>query len=531
MKRRTLLSLTTGLATAGLAAPATVRAQSRTTLRYIPPVDLGFLDPHFSSAWVTRNHAYMVFDTLYGQNGSFETSPQMAEGHTVEDDGKLWRIRLREGLLWHDGERVLARDCVASIRRWASRDAYGGTLMAATAELSAPDDRTIQFRLKRPFPSLPAALGKVPTFTCMMMPERLAQTDAFKQIPEVIGSGPYRFLPGERVAGAHNAYERFTGYKPRETGTPDWTAGPKMAHFDRVEWTTIPDAATASAALASGQQDWWDSPALDLVPQLRARADVSVRVTDIGGATLLLRPNCLQAPFNNPAIRRAVLWAMEQSEFMQAVTSDAAMVNLPLGMFTPGTAMASTAGLEPITAPRDLARAKRMLAEAGYKGERVVLMAALDYPAMKAAGDVAADLLQKLGMNVDYVVTDWGTVLQRRAKTDAVEQGGWSIYVNMQAGLDWLSPAVHPSLRGMGTGPGSAPGWPTSPRLEELRTAWFDAPDLAAQQRISAEMQVQAFQDVPYMPVGQFFQPTAYRKSLRGVLNGFATFWNVSRDA
>ena len=529
MKRRALVQ-SAAVAGAALAAPAIGRAQGRTTLRYIPPVDLGFLDPHFSSAWVTRNHAYMVFDTLYGQNGSFETSPQMAEGHTVEDDGRLWRIRLREGLVWHDGERVLARDCVASIRRWASRDAYGGTLMAATAELSAPDDRTIQFRLKRPFPSLPAALGKVPTFTCMMMPERLAATDAFKQIPEIVGSGPYRFLPGERVPGARNAYERFAGYVPRSSGVTDWTAGPKVAHFDRVEWTTIPDAATAAAALASGQQDWWDSPALDLVPMLKGRGDVTVRVTDIGGATLLLRPNCLQAPFNNPAVRRAVVWAIEQAEFMQAVTSDPAMVNLPLGMFTPGTPMASAAGMEALTGTRDFARARRMLAESGYKGERTVLMAALDYPAMKAVGDVAADMLKKLGMNIDYVVADWGTVLQRRAKTEAVEQGGWSIYVNMQAGLDWLSPAVHPSLRGMGTGPGSAPGWPSSPRLEELRTAWFEAPDLVAQQRISAEMQVQAFQDVPYMPVGQFFQPTAYRRNLAGVLNGFATFWNVKRD-
>ena len=523
MKRRTLL-----LGAGALAAPSIVRAQARTTLRYIPPVDLGFLDPHFSSAWVTRNHAYMVFDTLYGQNGRFESSPQMAEGHVVESDGRVWRIRVREGLLWHDNTPVLARDCVASIRRWAARDSYGRTLIEATDELSAPDDRTIVFRLKQPFPSLPDALGKVPTFTCMMMPERLAQTDPFKQIPEVIGSGPYRFLPAERVPGARNAYARFDGYRPREGGVPDWTAGPKVAHFDRVEWTTIPDAATAAAALASGQQDWWDSPALDLLPLLKARADVTVRVTDIGGNTLLLRPNCLTPPFDNPAVRRAVLAAIDQNEFMQAVASDPTLVNLPLGFFTPGTPMASDAGMGVLTGKRDFAAAQRMLAASGYKGERTVLMAPLDYPAMKAVGDVAADMLGKLGMNIDYAVTDWGTVLQRRAKTEPVEQGGWSIYVNMQAGLDWLSPAVHPSIRGNGRA--AAPGWPTSPALEALRQDYFAAPDLAAQRQIAARMQEQAFVDVPYMPVGQFFQPTAYRRTLTGVLNGFATFWHVRRD-
>ncbi len=528
MKRRTLLK-TLGGAVGLAAAPAILRAQSRTTLRYIPPVDLGFLDPHFSSSWVTRNHAYMVFDTLYGQDGHFATSPQMVEGHTVEDDGRLWRIRLRDGLRWHDGAPVLARDCVASIKRWAVRDPYGATMMQATAELSAPDDRTIQFRLSRPFPTLAGALGKVPTYACMMMPERLALTDPFKQIPEVIGSGPYRYLANERVPGAHNAYERFVGYQPRVDGTPDWTAGPKVAHFDRVEWTTIPDTATAAAALSSDQQDWWDSPQLDLVPALRARNDVTVRVTDVGGAVLLLRPNCLHPPFDNPAVRRAVMWAVDQANVMQAVASDPSSVHLPLGVFCPGTAMATDAGMAPLIAPRDFDRAKAMLAASGYNGERTVLMAPVDYPAMKAAGDVTADMLKRLGMNLDYVETDWGTILQRRAKTEAVEQGGWSMYVNMQAGLDWLSPAFNTGLRGMGTGPASAPGWPTSAALEQLRLAWFDAPDLAAQQQISAAIQVQALQDVPFIPLGQFFQPTAYRRNLVGVLNGFATFWNVTR--
>lgn len=523
MKRRSLL-----LGAAALAAPATVRAQSRTTLRYIPPVDLGFLDPHFSSAWVVRNHAYMVFDTLYGQNGRFETSPQMAAGHTVANDGKLWRITLREGLLWHDNTPVLARDCVASIRRWAARDGLGRTLIDLTDELSAPDDRTIQFRLKRAFPLLADVLGKVPTFTCMMMPERLAQTDPFKQIPEVIGSGPYRFLPDERVPGARNAYARFAGYRPRPDGTPDWTAGPKVAHFDRVEWTTIPDAATAAAALAAGQQDWWDSPALDLLPMLKRRADVTVRTTDHGGNMLLLRPNCLQPPFDNPLVRRAVLAAIDQTEFMQAVTSDASLVNLPLGVFTPGTPMASGAGMEVLTGTRNFARAQKMLADSGYKGERTVLMAPLDYPAMKAAGDVAADMLKKLGMNIDYAVTDWGTVLQRRAKTEPVEQGGWSIYVNMQDGIGWTNPAVHPSTRG--TGRSAAPGWPTSAQLEALRAEFFDAPDLAAQRAIADRVQQQAFVDVPFMPLGAFFQPTAHRRNLVGVLDGFPTFWSVKRD-
>jgi peptide/nickel transport system substrate-binding protein len=269
MKRRTLL---TGLAAAGaasLARPALVRAQSQTTLKFIPQIDLSFLDPHFTPAYVTRNHAYMVFDTLYGQDGSFAAQPQMVEGHTTEDDGKLWKLTLRPGLVWHDGQPVLARDCVASIRRWAKKDALGDALMQATDELSAPDDKTIRFRLKHPFPLLPDALGHAATYMPAMMPERLAATDSAKQVTDMVGSGPFRYLADQRLAGSRNVYEKFDRYVPRPGGTPDWTAGPKIVHYDRVEWTTIPDSATAAAALQNGEQDWWELIAtFDLLPLL-----------------------------------------------------------------------------------------------------------------------------------------------------------------------------------------------------------------------------------------------------------------------
>ena len=128
MRRRTLLK--TALSSAALfAAPALVRAEAQTTLRFIPQVDLVYLDPTFTFAYVTRNHAYMVFDTLYGMDSSFKTSPQMVEGHTIENDGKLWNLTLRPWLTWHDGTPVLARDCVASIKRWSARDPFSKTLL------------------------------------------------------------------------------------------------------------------------------------------------------------------------------------------------------------------------------------------------------------------------------------------------------------------------------------------------------------------------------------------------------------------
>ncbi len=206
MKRRSLLKAAAAAPFLTLAAPALVRAQSQTTLRFIPQSDLAFLDPHIVASWAPRNHAHMVFDSLYGLNDQYRPAAQMSAGHSVENDGKLWKITLREGLLWHDGHPVRAADCVASIKRWGVRHSFGQLLMAATDELSAPDDKTIQFRLKQPFPMLIEALSPVTGPMCAMMPERLAQTDPVqadprdhRQRPVPLHGGPARARRPQRL--------------------------------------------------------------------------------------------------------------------------------------------------------------------------------------------------------------------------------------------------------------------------------------------------------------------------------------------
>ncbi|HVY14951.1 MAG TPA: ABC transporter substrate-binding protein [Rhodopila sp.] len=524
LKRRTMLA--SGLST--LALPSIVRAAGETTLKFVPQIDLAFLDPHWTTANVTRGHAYMVFDTLYGQDGTFTPSPQMLEGHVVENDGKLWKLTLRSGLLWHDGTPVLARDCVASIRRWAARDAYGGALMAVTDELSAPDDKTIQFRLHKPFPLLPYALSKPTTPSPVMMPERLAKTDPFKQVTEMVGSGPFRYVASERVPGATNVYERFDKYKPREGGKPDWTAGPKVVHFDRVEWTTIVDAATKAAALKSGEQDWWENPTQDLLPLLKADRNIRVVTINPTGNVNMMRPNHLQPPFDKPEVLQALFYAIDQAAFMEAIVgTDPSLYTVPHGFFCPGTPMASTVGLEPLMGPRDYGKTKELLKKAGYSGEKVVMIVATDYAQFKAIGDVAADMMGKVGMNVDYVATDWGTMLQRRNNKGPIDKGGWNCFFTGWEGLDHMNPSNHYAIRGDGDKPSAWPGWCISQKLEDYRNAWFDAPNEAAQKKICVDMQLQCMVDVPSIPLGRFFQPTAYRTSITGVLNGFATFWNV----
>jgi peptide/nickel transport system substrate-binding protein len=510
-----------------LAAPSLARAASASTLRFTPQQDLVTLDPVTTTAYITRNHGYMVFDTLYGMDGSFQATPQMVDGHRIEDDGKRWDLMLRDGLVWHDGERVLARDCVASIRRWAKRDPFGATLMDATEELSAPDDRTIRFRLKRPFPLLPIALGKASVPVCAMMPERLANTDPFQQVPELIGSGPFRFKADERVPGERNVYVKFDRYVPRRDGALTWTSGPKVVHYDRVEWRTIADSSTATAALIAGERDWQEYAFHDQLSLLKTARGVQVRVLDPTGFVAMLRVNHLQPPFNNPAIRRTLWGIVDQTAYMQALVGpdDPSLLHVPLGFFCPGTPMASEDGLAPLMGPRDPARVREALKAAGYKGETVLLMVPSNTPALLSQGEVAADMFKQAGMNVEVYAVEFNAMLQRRNRKGPVSEGGWSAFVTNWAGTDWLNPAGHIALRG--NGEAGYAGWATMPRIEELRDAWFRAPDEAAQKAICRDIQLQAMQDVPYYPLGQYLQPTAYRTSITGVLDGFATFWNV----
>ncbi len=523
MRRRTLLTT----AAAALAAPRIGNAQAAKPLRFVPDADLAIADPVVTTSYQTRDHGFMVFDTLYGQDNEYRVRPQMVEGHTVENDGKTWNLTLRDGLMFHDGTKVLAKDAAASVARWGKRDSFGQALMARTDEISAPDDKTIRFRLKEAFPLLPDALGHYSPSMCGIMPARLAETDATKPLTEMVGSGPFRFRADERVPGSRVVYEKFQGYKPRNEPA-ERTAGGKVVHIDRVEWAIMPDTATVASALVNGEIDWWGTPVTDLLPLLRKSANIVLPTLVSTGFVATMRLNHMHAPFNNPAIRRAVMHAVSQSDYMTAVQGeDRSTWADAVGYFCPDTPMASKAGMENLTAPRDLEAVKRELAAAGYKGERVVLLAPQDIPSSKALMEVTADLFKRIGMNVDVQAMDWATVVQRRVKQEPLDQGGWSVFQTSWGGVDQFNPAVHAFLRG--NGKDGIFGWPVSPRIEELRAEWFKAPDLAAQKKVAEQLQLQAFQDVPYIPLGQTKGPTAYRKDLKGVLSGMPIFWNITR--
>src|SRR5579862_4887013 len=358
MHRRAFLKSFTGAgivaASGGLATPAISQRAAARTVRLVPHADLANFDPVWTSAYIARNAGVLVWDTLYGMDAGLKVQRQMVEAEEVSADGLTWTFRLRSGLKFHDGEPVTAKDAVASINRWAARDALGQSIKAIEQELVAIDDRSFRWVLKKPYPKMLLALGKISAPCCFVMPARIAATDPFKQISEYIGSGPMRFVRSDWVPGARSAFEKFADYVPRAE-EPSWMAGGKRIIADRIEYITMPDAATVAAALQNREVDWWEIPVPDLIPMLRKNRNVVVDIQDRLGNIGILAMNHLFPPFNDPRARRAILMALNQEEYMRAYVGDDPAMRKPVpGYFTPGTPYYNEQGGEILNGPRQL---------------------------------------------------------------------------------------------------------------------------------------------------------------------------------
>ena len=526
LTRRTLAQSAVA-GTLSLAMPAIAQPARASTLRFIPQANLTALDPIWTTATVTTNHGYYVFDTLYSVDGQMRPQPQMAAGHDVSADGRVWRIRLRDGLRFHDGTPVRSVDCVASLRRWSVVDPFGQLLAAAAEAWNTPDDRTIEIRLVHPFPLLDA-LGKPDSNVPFIMPERLARTPASMQVTEIVGSGPYRFVAGEYNSGSRVVYAKFDGYMPRQE-PPEWGSGGKIAHFERIEWQIIPDAATASAALQAGEVDWWEQPIADLLPSLAKDRTLKIGPLFPAGQLGLMRMNCLQPPFNDVRMRRAVMMAVNQEDYMRAAFGDdRSLWSTCYSLFPHATPYYSEHGADLLKGPHDSAAVKAALQDAGYAGQKVVIINPGDFPKIEALGEVTYDALRRAGMDVDLQVGDWGTVIQRRASREPVEKGGWSIFHTYGSAAAYANPAVSPLVRGLGAKGWF--GWWDSPQAETLTQQWLTAPQEADRTRLAESLNALALEQVATVPLGQGFIRTAYRADLSGMVVGNGPYpWGLHR--
>lgn len=513
------LRLSGGVAAAG--APDT-------TLRFIPLGDLRSLDPIWTTSPVTRNYGYMVYDTLFSLDDHLDPQPQMVKRWKVSDDRLTYTFTLREGLKFSDGQPVGSADCIASLKRWSRRDALGQSLAAVLAEYRAINDKTFAIVLKKPFPLLLAALGKLDASVPFIMPEHAATTDPHVQITDTIGSGPFIFVKKEWEPGHKVVFVKNPEYVPRKE-PPDWATGGKVVHVDRVEWLYMPDPQTAFAAFTAGEADWWENPPPDFYPLLERDRDVRLVQASPFGLGGILRFNHLLPPFDKQKMRQALLYAVDQREYMRAVAGSAKYWRACFSVYACGSPMASTAGAEPLEGPRDFAKAKELIAAAGYHGEKIVLLDQADSAQVNALGLVTNAVLRQLGINVEMEAVDTGTFYIRRTSKAPIDKGGWNLFVTALPGILTLDPATHVGLRGNGAA--AWPGWPTDPAIEKLRDRWIDAADAAERRRIAAAIQRRAFVSVPFVPLGEWSARTVFHKDLSNVnLGPVLTMWSVVKN-
>jgi peptide/nickel transport system substrate-binding protein len=517
------------IATAMLLAPLalvglTQAADAETVLRVVPHADLKNLDPIWTTAYISRNHGYLVYDTLFAMDETFVPRPQMVEVWTVSEDKLTWTFTLRDGLEWHDGGAVTAEDCVASLARWGNRDGMGQQLFAVIDSLIAADPKTFVMKLKEPYGLVLESLGKISSNVPFMMPKRVAETDAFEQIKEHIGSGPFVFKADEWVPGSKVVYLKNPNYVPRSE-PPSAAAGGKVAKVDRVEWTYFPDQTTAMNALINAEVDYFETPAVDLVPILAASEGIVVEVNDPLGQIGFARFNSLLAPFDKAEIRRAAIMAMNQEEYMTGAVGDPRYWRTCHSVYPCGTPFETDAGSE-VMAAGDTDKARAALAAAGYDGTPVVIMQPTDITFLSAFSLITAEKLRSIGMTVEVQAMDWSTLTSRRAKRDPVDEGGWNLFHTSWIGADVLNPTA---IAFSGNPEKGWFGWPADEELERLRAAFARAGTLEEQKAIAAKVQERLWAIGALAPLGQFFVPVAYRKSVKGLIKSpVQFFWNMS---
>lgn len=521
--RPLIASCALGLALVAGIAPL----KAETVLRAVVHADLKNIDPIWTTAYITRNHGYMVYDTLFGTDENLQPKPQMVGDYGVSDDGLNWTFTLRDGLAWHDGTPVTADDCVASLRRWGVRDGMGQKLMDVISEMVAIDDKTFHITLKERYGLVLESLGKLSSNVPFMMPRRLAETDPFDQVPEIVGSGPFKFVKDEWVPGSKVVYIKNDAYVPRDE-PPSFTAGGKVAKIDRVEWLYMPDALTAVNALINGEVDYYELPPIDLIPVMESAPGVKVQILNEYGVQGWLRVNHLYPPFDNPKAREAMMWLIKQTDYLQATIGNPEYYRECPSLFGCGLPFENDAGASPMMG-HDIEKARALFEEAGYDGRPVVILQPTDIAVLSGVSLVTAQMLRKAGINVDLQALDWSTVTSRRAVSEPPEKGGWNILHTW-----WGIPDVSNPIANIGVSGGCREkawfGWPCDEQIEKLRDAFARETDPEKQKELAHQVQSRAMEIGSYGSFGQWVNPIAYRADLKGLIASPVTiFWNVSK--
>ncbi len=497
-------------------------------LRVVPHSNLAILDPIWTTAYMSRNHGYMVYDTLFGTDANNKIQPQMVDKWTVSPDKRLWTFTLRDKLAFHDGKPVTGEDVIASLSRWGKRDAMGQKLFTFVERMDSPAPDTFRIFLREACGFVLEALGKPSSNVPFIMPKRVADTPADKQIDDATGSGPYIFKKDEFKPGDKAVYLKNNKYQPRKEPASG-TAGGKNVYVDRVEWNlALRDAQAQVNALANGEVDILEQPAFESYAALKADKNVQIVNSNPLGFQYMGRFNHLHPPFNNAKVRQAALAAMQQEPFLRAQVGIKEYYRTCASMFTCGTPYGSAKGSE-IQSKSNMKKAQELLKASGYDGTPVVLMKPTDLAAIQKLPDVAAQLLRQAGFKVDLQAMDWQTLVTRRSKKEAPAQGGWNMFFTAWVAPDIWNPLTNPAIGAEGEK--SWFGWPKDEKIEQLRDQFARATDDARKKALAEEIQARAFEIGTHAPVGEYIEPLAARKNVSGFVTGPGNlYWNIKKN-
>lgn len=496
-------------------------------LRIVPHADLKILDPMWTTATITRNHGYAVYDTLFGVDAQGKVQPQMVEKYSTSPDGKTWTFTLRKDLAFHDGAPVTSADVVQSLQRWSQRDSLGQKMFAAMAKLEAVDANSFRMVFSAPFGLVLETLGKPSANPPFIMPKRVAETPADKQIDDTTGSGPYifkkdEFRPGERVV-----YVKNPRYVPRKEAASG-TAGGKHVYVDRMEWLVLKDAQTQANALANGEVDVLEMVPAEQYTALKANPKLELQSV-VANGSYSLHLNHVVPPFDNPKIAQAAFLAISQEALMRAQVVHKELYHTCTSIYPCGSEYASDKTAY-FTGKPQFDKAKALLKEAGYDGKPVVFMYPGDFAPLNKLPPVMAQLLKQAGFNVDLQALDWPTLLARRAKKDPADKGGWNAFITAWGAVDNMNPIFFAPLTG--SGDKGWFGWASDDKLEALKTEFMTTADVAKRRSLATEIQLRNFEAGVVGPIGEFRIVSAWRKGVvSGLVSGpVGVLWNLKKN-
>ncbi|MBI1773717.1 MAG: ABC transporter substrate-binding protein [Proteobacteria bacterium] len=507
---------------------AAMPAMAETTLKFIPQADLRVLDTAWTTAAITRNHGYLIYEPLFSYDSKVVARPQAVESWTASPDGLTWRFTLRP-LRFDDGSPVTSADAVASLERWSQRKASGQAMRVRLEAIKAVDDRSFELRFRERFGLVLETLADAiqPTF---VLRAKDAASDPFTQIQfqDVVGSGPFRFVKDEWVPGSKVVYRKSAGYSPRAE-PPDGFFGAKQVKLDQVEWIYIPDANTAVQALIRGEADVMEIPPAELIPILKRTPGIVVAVQDPFGSQAFFRLNSLHPPMDKAKFRQALALLVDQNEMLAGYIGNKEYEVPCLAIFGCGGPNETDAGAAAFR-KADLERAKGLIKESGYAGEPVVILDPTDQHILHEMAGLMAGAMRAAGIAIDLQANDWGAVIARGSRPDKPGPGspGWHMQPTWAPARVIASPLtstqlIHPC------DPKIFNGNPCDQPMETLRQAFFAA-SAETRRPVVDRIQSRFYEVMPFVLVGQFLAPKAWRANVTGIVNASEfVFWGVEK--